>query len=204
MLFLRDSPTLLVCQLLCLKFAMAKSYIDDPGEPTTVFRFPGVSFWNNLTVTRESVVDGTTFATMTNEFQNGNAHGQEQFEITDANTSYILKYSITDSGTSTITTEQNCLASINALTSCVSTSVNIPQGANPTTTSSSIELLAPLVLIHYLIDKSSRLTPSFTTRTLDDVDTKPTTTSSQNDAVEKRGNVVIVSIIITIVIQFMG
>ena len=71
-------------------------------EATTILRFPIEPYWPNLTVVDKSIVDKTTFVTMTNTFQDGNIHGQEQFEITDANVSYIVKYSETTPGAVTL------------------------------------------------------------------------------------------------------
>jgi hypothetical protein len=110
-----------------------------------------------------------------------NTSGHEQFEVTDASTSYIVKYSITIPGTGTITSGHTCLASRNALTSCIRTAVTTLQDAKATTAYTGGELDWPLVLGQYLI-AGSIITPWEHRRSTEAADsetlsTKPATTN---------------------------
>jgi hypothetical protein len=123
-------------------------------EVTTMLRFPIEPYWPNLTVVDKSIVDKTTFVTMTDTFQDGNIHGQEQFEITDSSVSYIVKYSETTPGVVTFRSQHTCLASEDALTSCVATIATTSQDAQPTTRYETMEFVRPLYLEDWLVAES--------------------------------------------------
>jgi hypothetical protein len=153
----------------------------DAEESVTILRFPIEPSWPNLTVVDKSVVDKTTYVTMINTFHNGDVHRQERFEITDASVSYIAKYSETTAGTATFRSQHTCLASQNALTSCVATMATTTQDAQPTTRYATMEFGRPLVLDNYWI-AGSGITPAPARRSPDPADTetqftKPTKTS---------------------------
>jgi hypothetical protein len=151
MLLLRHNPVLLAYQLLYLHCAFTTARITSTDEDTTVFRFLTVPYWSILKVATKSIVDETTYVTMTHKF---NATGHEQLEITDASTEYILKYSVTTPGTATITSDYTCRASGDALASCIGTKVTLRHDTQPMAAYTTMDLDSNRVLGHYLIAES--------------------------------------------------
>jgi len=202
MLLLRRSPVLLASQLVYLHCAMTTAQITNTDEAGTVFRFLTVPYWPILRLATESIDAGTTYVTMIHTF---NTTGEEQIEITDASTKYIFKHSVTTPGTATRTSAYTCRASGDALGSCIGTEVTLRHDTQPMAAYTTRDLDSDRVLGHYLM-AGSIIIPWEHGRSSDSetLSTKPATTNSQNDSLEKRSNIVIVSIIVTIVVQLLG